>query len=113
MHETVESIEARLKDINVERIQNKEEEIHSQKQDDKNITIDEEEVAASPYGTHPDDMGEGVSETKDDKNEIIYEEKEAACPDDTPPDDMEVGVADAKDDKDERLDDERRGSMPR
>ena len=60
-----------------------------------------EEVAASPIGTHPDDMGEGVSETKDDRNEIINEEKEAKCPDDTPPDDMEEGVSDAKDDKNE------------
>ena len=73
---TVESIEARLNEINMERIQDKGEIIPSQKQDHKNITIDEEEVAASPDGTHPDDMGEGVSETKDDKNDKIYEEQD-------------------------------------
>ena len=61
----------------MERIQDKGEKIPSQKQDDKNITINEEEVAASPIGTHPDGMGEGVSETKDDRNERIYAEKEA------------------------------------
>ena len=83
----------------MERIQDKGERIPSQKQVDKNIKINEEEVAASPIGNHLDDMGEGVSETKDDKNERIYDEKEAACPDNTPPDDMEVGVGDEKDDK--------------
>ena len=60
-NETVENIVARLEDINTERIQDKGEKITSQKQDDKNITINEEEVAASPTGTHPEDMGEGVS----------------------------------------------------
>ena len=64
-------------------------------------------MAESPDGTHPDDMGEGVSETKDDRNEIIYDEKEAACPDNTHPYDMEVGVGDEKDDKNDRLDDEK------
>ena len=34
----------------------------SQKQDDKNVRIDEEKVAACPDGTPPDDMEEGVSE---------------------------------------------------
>ena len=42
----------------------------SQKQYDKNITINEEEVVASKIGTHPDDMGEGISETKDGKKDI-------------------------------------------
>ena len=32
------------------------EKIASQKQDNKNVTIDEEEVAACPDGTPPDDM---------------------------------------------------------
>ena len=62
-NETVESIEARLNEINMKKIHDKGEKIPSQKQDDKNITIDEEEVAAFPDGTHPDDMEEGVSET--------------------------------------------------
>ena len=56
----------------MERIQDKGEKIPSQKQDDKNITINEEEVSAAPIGTHPDDIGEGVSETKDDKNDNFY-----------------------------------------
>ena len=90
MHETVESIVARLEDINTERIQDKGEIITSPKQDDKNITINEEELAASPTGTHPEDVGEGVSGTKDDRNERIYDVKESACPDNSPPDDMVV-----------------------
>ena len=61
---TVESIEARLIEINMEKIQDKGEKIASQKQDALNITINEEEVAACPYGTPPDDMEEGVSEKK-------------------------------------------------
>ena len=61
---TVESIEERLNEINMERIQDKGEKIVSQKQDDKNVTIDEEEVAACPDGTPPDDTEEGVSEKK-------------------------------------------------
>ena len=95
-NETVESIEARLKDINADRIQDKGERTPYQKQYDKNITINEEEVAASPIGTHPEDMGEGVSGTKADRNERIYDVKEAACPDDTTPDDMVVVVGDEK-----------------
>ena len=63
-------------------------------------------MAASPICTHPEHMGEGVSETKDDRNERIYDEKGAACSDDTTPDDMEVGVGGEKDDKNDRLDDE-------
>ena len=55
----------------MEMIKDKGETISSQKQDDNNITINEEEVAASPICTHPDDMGEGVSETKTDRNEGI------------------------------------------
>ena len=47
----------------------------SPKRDDKNITINEEEVAASPTGTHPEDMGEGVSGTNSDSNERIYDVK--------------------------------------
>ena len=53
-------------------------------------------MAASPIGTHPDDMGEGVSETKNYMNEIIYEEKETKCPDVTSPDDKEKGVSEEK-----------------
>ena len=34
----------------------------SQKQDDKNVMIDEKKVAACPDGTTPNDMEEGVSE---------------------------------------------------
>ena len=64
----MESIVSRLKDTNTERIQDKGEKITDQKQDDKNITINEEEVAASPTGTHPEDMGEGVSGAKADRN---------------------------------------------
>ena len=67
-NETLECIVARLEDINTERIQDKGKKITSQKQDDKNITINEEEVAASPTGTHPEDMGEGVSGAKADRN---------------------------------------------
>ena len=51
----------------MEMIQDKGERIPSQKQDNKNIKINEEEVAASPIGTHPDDMVEDVSDTKDDR----------------------------------------------
>ena len=51
---TVESIESRLNEINMEWIQDKGEKIPYQKQDDKNTTIGEEEVAASPDGTQPD-----------------------------------------------------------
>ena len=40
----LESIEVRLYEINMERIQYKGEKIASQKQDNKNITINEEEV---------------------------------------------------------------------
>ena len=40
----MESIEARLKEINMERIQYKGERITSPKQDDKNITINDEEL---------------------------------------------------------------------
>ena len=47
-NETVESIVARLEGINTERIQDKREKITSQKKDDKNITINEEELEASP-----------------------------------------------------------------
>ena len=39
---TVESIEVRLNEINMDRIQDKGEKIDSQKQDDKNVTINEE-----------------------------------------------------------------------
>ena len=106
-NETVESIVTRLEDINTERIQDKGEKITYQKQDDKNITINEEEVAASPTGTHQEDMGEGVSGTKSDSNEIIYDVKEAGYPDNSPPDDMEVLLGDEKNDKNDRLDDEK------
>ena len=106
-NETVESIEARLKEINAERIQDKGERITSQKKDDKNITINEEEVTSYPTGTHPEDMGEGVSRTKADRNERIYDVREAACPDNTPPGDMELVVGDEKNDKNDRLDDEK------
>ena len=61
----------------------------SKKQDNKNVTIDEEEVAASPDGTPPDDMEEGVSETKDDKNEKKNEEKDEKYPDVTSHVDMD------------------------
>ena len=74
------------------------------KKDDKNVTIDEEEVTACPDGTPPDEMEEGVSEKKDDKNEKFNEEKDAKCPDVISPDDMEKGVGDERDDNTERLD---------
>ena len=41
-NETVESIEARLKDINMKMIQDKGEKIPSQTQYDKNLAIDED-----------------------------------------------------------------------
>ena len=53
-------------------------------------------MAASPIGTHPDDMGEGVSETKSDRNERNYEGKEAKCPDVTCSDDKEKGLSEEK-----------------
>ena len=90
---TEESIEASLNEINMERIQDKGEIIPSQKQDDKKITIDEEEVASSLDGTHPDDMEEGVSETKYDKNEKIYEGKDEKCSDVPSPVDMKEDVS--------------------
>ena len=49
-------------------------------------------MAASPTGTHPEDMGECVSGTKADRNESTYYVKEAAFPDNSPPDDMVVVV---------------------
>ena len=54
-----------------------------------NENIYEEKDAASPDGTPPDDMEEGIRDEKDDKNKRMYAEKEAKCPDFTPPDDME------------------------
>ena len=51
---TVESIEVRLNKTNMERIQDKGEKMASQKQDDKNVTIAEEEVTVCPDGTPPD-----------------------------------------------------------
>ena len=69
--------------MNTERIQDKGEKITSQKQDDKNITINEEEVAACPDGTPPDDMEVGVGDKKYDKNDRLDDEKEAKCPYDT------------------------------
>ena len=93
-------------------IQDKGERITFQKQDDNNITINEEEVAASPTGTHPEDMSEGVIGTKADRNERIYDVKEAAFPDNTLPDDMEVVVGDGKNDKNDRLDDEKEAACP-
>ena len=59
---TVESIEVRLDEINMERLQNKGEKVTSQEQDEKNVRIDEEKEAACPDGTPPDDMEEGVGE---------------------------------------------------
>ena len=90
-NESVESIEARLKDINMERIQDKEEKRPSQKQDDNIITINEEEEAAFLDGTHPDDMDQGVITTKDDKNDKFHEEKDEKYPDVPSPVDMEEG----------------------
>ena len=104
-NETVESIVTRLEDINTERIQDKGEIITYHKQDDKNITINKEEVAPSLTGKNPEDMGEGVSGTKADRNERIYYVKEAGFPDNSPPDDMEVLLGDEKNDKNDRLDD--------
>ena len=106
-NETVESIKARLNEINMERIQDKGEKNHSQKQNYKNITIDVEEVAASPDGTHPDDMQVGVSETKDNKNEKNYGEKYEKYPDVPSPVDMEEGVGDEKFDNTERIDEKK------
>ena len=68
----------------------------SQKQDDKNVRIDEEKVAACPDVTPPDDMEEGVGDEKYDNTERLDDEKEAVCPYVTPPDDMEEGVGDEK-----------------
>ena len=59
----------------MQRIQDKGEKIASQKQDDKNVAINEEEVTACPDGTPPDDMEEGVSEKKDDKMKILMRKK--------------------------------------
>ena len=53
-------------------------------------------MAASLTGTHPEDMGEGVSGTKADRNERMYYVKKSACPDNIPPYDMEVVVGDEK-----------------
>ena len=58
----MESIEVRLDEINMDRLQNKGEKVTSQKQDDKNVRIDEGKVAACPDGTPPDDIKEGVGE---------------------------------------------------
>ena len=40
----------------MERLKNKGEKVNSQKQDDKNVRIDEGKEAACPYGTPSDDM---------------------------------------------------------
>ena len=53
---TVESIELRLNEINMERLQNKVENLTYQKPDDKNVRIDEKKEAACPDVTPPDDM---------------------------------------------------------
>ena len=84
----MESIEVRLNEINMERLQNKREKLTSQKQDDQNVRIDKERVAACPYVTPPDDMEEGVCDEKDDNTEILDEGKEAKFPDVTSPIDM-------------------------
>ena len=89
----------------MERIKDKGKKFPSQKQDDKNTTIDGEEVSASPDGTHLDDKEEGVSGKKDDRNEI-YKEQDEISPDFPSPIDMEEG--DEKDDNTERLDDKNR-----
>ena len=86
------------------------EKIPSQKQDDKNITIDEEEVAASPDGTHLDDMGEGVSETKDEKNDKFHEEQDEKYPDFPSPVDIEEGAE--KYDNTEILDEKKEAKGP-
>ena len=64
-------------------------------------------MAASPDGTHPYDMGEGVSETRDDRNEKNYEEQDEKYPDVPSPDDMEEGVSETKDDKNENFNEEK------
>ena len=48
-------------------------------------------MAASPDGTHPDDMGEGVSETKYEKSDKFYEEQDEKYPDVPSTVDMEEG----------------------
>ena len=67
-------------------------------------------MEASPDGTHPDDMEEGVSETKDDKNENVYEEQYEKYPDVPSPVDMEEG--DEKYDNTERLDEKKEAKGP-
>ena len=80
----------------------KERKIASQKQDDKNVKIYEEEVAACPDGTPPDDTEEGVSEKK--LQEWKFNEgKNVKFPDVTSLDDMEKGVGDEYDDNTGRL----------
>ena len=108
----MESIVTRLEDIKTERIQDKGEKIAYHKQDEKNITIHEEDVAPSLTGKNPEDMGEGVSVTKADRNERIYYVKEAGCPDNSPPDDIEVLLGDEKNDNNDILDDEKEASCP-
>ena len=68
-------------------------------------------MAASPDGTHPDDMGGGVSEKKDEKNDKCYEEQDEKYPDVPSPVYMEEGGE--KDDNTERLDEKKRGKSPR
>ena len=55
----------------MERLKNKGSKVTSQKQDDKNVIIDEKKEAECPDVTPTDDMEEGVGENKHDKNEII------------------------------------------
>ena len=69
----MECIEVRLNEINTERIQDKGEKSTSQKQDDKNVRIDEEKEAAFPDGTPHDDMEECVGDEQNYKDEIIDE----------------------------------------
>ena len=59
----------------MERLQNKGEKLTYQKQDDKNVKIDEEQDAEFLDVTPPDYMEEGISDEKYDKNERIDEEK--------------------------------------
>ena len=64
----MESIEVRLNEINMERLKNKGERVTSQKQDDKNVRIDEEKKAACTYVTRQDDVEEGEGEKEHEKN---------------------------------------------
>ena len=115
---TVQSIEKKLNEINLER--RKKRRKLSSHGNDKDRTVRHKKRkgtlpriaypakkntsgAEFSYDTSHIDKEKGVNDRKDGNNEKNDEEKEAECPDDTPPVDMEEGVSDIKNDDNEKM----------